>query len=79
MLIDRSDNTINLCEIKYANEEYAIDKEEDKKLRNRKAAFVRESKTKKSIHYTIITTYGLKRNAYSGTIQSEITMEDLFT
>lgn len=78
MLIDRSDNTINLCEIKYANEEYCIDKEEDRKLRNRKEAFIRETKTKKSIHYTMITTYGLKKNAYSDIIQSEITMEDLF-
>jgi len=78
LLIDRKDQIINLCEIKYATEEFVIDKKFDLQLRNKAAAFRLESKTRKAIHYTMITTYGVKQNEYAGLIQSEIKMEDLF-
>ena len=34
--------------------------------------------SKKALHLTMITTYGIKRNAHSGRGQSEVTMDDLF-
>ena len=37
-----------------------------------------ESKSRENLHQTIITTYGLVHNAYSGAIQSEIVLNDLF-
>lgn len=48
LLIDRADNCINLCEIKYANEEFTISKSYDKELREKKGAFISHSKTKKA-------------------------------
>ncbi len=78
LLIDRKDGVINLCEMKYANTEFAIDKKYDENLRNKKAAFQSESKTRKTIHLTMITTYGVKRNEYSGQVQSEVFIDDLF-
>jgi hypothetical protein len=78
LLIDRNDNVINLCEMKFANTEFTIDKKLEENIRNKKEAFLQETKTRKAIHITIITTYGLKRNAYSGIAQSEIKMDDLF-
>ena len=78
LLIDRNDNVINLCEMKYAGAEFVIDKKQDENLRNKKEAFLRETKTRKTVHLTMVTTYGVKRNEYSGHIQSEIKMEDLF-
>lgn len=78
LLIDRNDGIINLCEMKYANDAYSIDREEDAKLRHRQAVFVRESKTKKAVHLTMITTYGLAKGGYSDDIHSQVTMEDLF-
>ncbi len=78
LLIDRNDNVINLCEMKYSIAEFVIDKKYDEVLRNKKAAFIRETKTRKAIHQTMVTTYGLKRNEYSGLVQSEVRMEDLF-
>jgi hypothetical protein len=37
-----------------------------------------ETKTRKTVHITFITTYGVKYNEYKGNIQSEVTMDDLF-
>lgn len=78
MLIDRQDNIINICEMKYSMGEFSIDKKYESNLRNKRAVFIEESKTRKAVHITMVTTYGVKRNEYSGVIQSEITMEDLF-
>lgn len=78
LIIDRQDNTINLCEIKFSEAEFVITKAYDKVLRNKIAAFISESKTKKSVQLTFITTYGLKKNEYSSIAQNEVVMEDLF-
>lgn len=78
LLIERNDQTINLCEMKYATEEFVIDNKYDKELRNKAAAFRAETNTKKAIHYTMITTYGVKKNEYAGMIQREVVMDDLF-
>jgi hypothetical protein len=78
LLIERNDNVINLCEMKYASEVFVIDKKYDEVLRNKRGAFRSETTTKKSIHTTLITTYGVNHNEYWGNIQSEVTMDDLF-
>lgn len=78
ILIDRDDRIINICECKYSSREYEIDKDYDKKLRERMASFIEETKTRKSSMMTFITIYGLKKNEYSGRIQNVITSEDLF-
>lgn len=78
LVIDRADNVINLCEIKYSLDEYLIDNEYEKTVRDRLGLFRATTKTKKDIQCTLITTYGLKRNAYSGIIHNVVTMDDLF-
>ena len=77
-LIDRNDNVINLCEIKYATKEFVITKSYDENLRNKRAVFTEETHTKKSVHITMITTYGIKHNEYWNNIQSEVLLNDLF-
>jgi AAA+ ATPase superfamily predicted ATPase len=79
LVIERKDNVINLCEMKYANTEFVIDKKYEYNLRNKREAFINETKTRKTVHLTMITTYGVKRNEYSGLIQSEVKMNDLFS
>ena len=78
LLIDRNDGVINLCEMKFSDDTYSIDKEEDEKLRRRKSVFQQVSKTRKAVHTTMITTYGVTHNAYWNNIQSEVKMDDLF-
>jgi AAA+ ATPase superfamily predicted ATPase len=79
LLIDRNDKIINLCEMKYYNDLFAIDKKMDADLRHKKQTFKDETKTLKGVHITIVSTYGLKHNSYWNNIQSEVTMNDLFT
>ena len=78
LLIDRDDNVINICEMKWASDEYDIQKKDDADIRNKISAFERETGTKKAIHITMVTTYGVKRNMYYDEIQSEVVMDQLF-
>ena len=78
LLIDRDDNVINVCEMKWASGEYVIQKKEDIDIRNKVSALERETGTKKAIHVTMVTTYGVKRNMYYDEIQSEVVLDQLF-
>lgn len=78
LLIDRMDNVINLCEMKYSQGEYRMTASDEKSMLNKKAAFVEETKTKKSVHLTMVAANGLARNPYAGIFQSVITGADLF-
>lgn len=78
LVIDRADGLINLCEIKYASSEFVIDKAYDQALRNKRAAFMQETGTRKGAQTTMITTYGLKKNAYQAGIPFALTLDDLF-
>ena len=78
LLINRKDNIINICEIKYSDKEFTINKSYSANLRNKKATFAEETKSRKAIHLTMITAFGVARNEYWNDIQSEITMKDLF-
>ena len=78
LLIDRKDETINLCEIKFYNGPFEISKEYEEKLQNKISTFLEETKTKKSLILTFITSFGIKENKHSDIVQKQITMDDLF-
>ncbi|MDR2204744.1 MAG: ATP-binding protein [Flavobacteriaceae bacterium] len=78
LIIDRNDNVINLCEMKFSTKEFIITKNYDDNLRNKRGVFIEETNTKKSVHITMTTTYGVKHNAYRNNIQSEVLLDDLF-
>ncbi len=78
LLIDRSDGIIDLCEIKYSNYKFTITEAYQEKLSRRKSIFAEVSKTKKALHTVFVTTDGLAHNAYSGNIQNEVCLNDLF-
>ena len=78
LIFERSDQIINLCEIKYCRTKYSIDIEEEEKLSSRAYAFEHETKAKAAVHQTLITTYGLNTNIHSSEIADVITMNDLF-
>ena len=78
LVLDRDDRVINLCEMKFSSSEFAIDKAYNARLREKEAAFMTETATKKAAHITLVTTFGLKRNIYSSEVLFQITMNDLF-
>lgn len=78
MIIDRADNVINLCEMKFSQHEFEIDKDYDQQLRHKINKFTEATKTNKAIHLTMVTTYGIAHNAYWNLVQKEVTAESLF-
>jgi len=41
-------------------------------------AFRQELMPRKAIHLLMLTTFGVKQNLYSGIVQNEVTLDDLF-
>lgn len=78
LLIDRNDQIINLCEMKWSQGEYLLTQSEVQKIHNRMGVFLQTTKTRKAIHITMITPYGLQLNQYANEIQSQIVLDDLF-
>jgi AAA+ ATPase superfamily predicted ATPase len=77
LVIDRNDGVVNLCEMKYAGAPFEITRAEDLALRNRREAFRSETKTRKALHLTMISPYGVKPGKYAGIVQSDISMDAL--
>lgn len=78
IIIDRADNIINLCEVKYSENLYSLDKEEYMKIQNRISVFKEATNSRSNIIPTMITTFGMKEGTYSDQIIAKINMEDLF-
>jgi AAA+ ATPase superfamily predicted ATPase len=78
LILDRSDNTINLCEMKYANSSFSISNDYAKRMIDRREAFRALTRTSKSLYLTMITSDGVEKNAGWQNIQSEVMLDDLF-
>lgn len=78
MLIDRADRVLNLCEMKFSQDDYVISKDYDEKLRGKIVALQEETGGKRNVQVTLVTTFGLKKNMYSSRVQRVVTMEELF-
>lgn len=78
LVIDRRDQTINLCEMKFSLQPFEITSSYMQHLIARRELFRQATGTNKALHLTMVTTYGVVKNAQYGMIQSEVTMNDLF-
>lgn len=78
LIIERKDNIVNLCEAKFVNDEFAIDKSYHMDLINREKLVTESLKKRMSVNQILITTFGLKRNEYSDDFTNVILLDDLF-
>lgn len=79
LLFDRDDDAITLCEIKYTNEPFLIDKQYAENLRKKIEVFKRVTRTKKQIFLALISANGIKKNLHSEElINDTATLDDLF-
>lgn len=84
LLLDREDGAITLCEIKYSDHQFVIEKSYAKTLRQKIEVIEKnypnkKNPTKKQVFLAMITTYGLKKNMYSeDLVQNEVALDDLF-
>ena len=78
-LIDRNDNCINLCEVKFYNAHFEVTKQYADILLQKQLKFATQTKTKKNIFITLITPFGCVLNKYYNSIvTNQLTAVDLF-
>lgn len=79
LVIDRADNCINLCEIKFSNDVYVFSKKDQESLERKLRVFQQKTATRKTLFITLITLYGAERNSYYlSAVQKQLTLDDLF-
>ena len=79
LLIERTDDSIHVCEIKYSTNTFVIDKTYAKNLSNKITVFEEKTKIKKHIFLTMISTFGIQKNIWSeDLVDSEVLLKDFF-
>ena len=78
LIIDRDDNVIDICEMKYTKQPYEMTSEEEQKVQNRRSCLIAETGTDKAVHLILVSANGVKQNSYSDEFQAVITLEALF-
>ncbi len=78
LLLDRRDGVVNVCEMKFCKGEYSISASYARELENKLALLQEETRIKKSLHLTLVTVSGVKRNENSHLVQSQVGLDDLF-
>ncbi len=79
LLIERRDQVINICEMKFSIHPFSITKKYAEELRRKLGVFIQETKTRKAVFLTLVSTYGLAENQHSlGLVQNVVEMEALF-
>ena len=73
------DDTITICEIKFCDKPFVIDKQYAKTLMNKQDVFIKQTKTQKQIFMAMIAANGIKQNLYADDlICGVVTLDDLF-
>ncbi len=78
-VIDRADQVLNICEIKFTKNPIVIDKSYSDTLKERLAIFKAVTKTKKSLMPILISASGALENMlFKENFQKLVTLEDMF-
>ena len=77
LIIDRADRCMHLCEMKFSENPFAVDKQTAMELGIKQKVFQLREKTNKTLFTTLITANGLKPTAYEQQIPCKLTLDDL--
>jgi len=78
LVIDRKDNVVMLCEIKFYNDIFYFDEAYAQKIRKKENEFKRETNTKKAVHTIMLSTYGITGAQALGLVSKSLKMDVLF-
>lgn len=79
LVIDRTDRSANLCEMKFSESELAIDKAYARELEHKRGAYREAFGDRKATFLTLITTYGIRANDHAQRLGvRSLTMDALF-
>jgi len=65
LLIDRADDVISVCEIKFTDAPFTITKKYAAELRHKLAVFREQTGTRKRLDLVFVSSYGITSNAYA--------------
>lgn len=78
LIIDRKDESINLCEIKFHAGPFTIDKKYYHELIQKRQRFIDFTCTKKHVFLTFISNHGITENKYAlELVDAEVQLEDM--
>lgn len=79
LLLDRDDDAITICEVKYSKDKFILDKAYAKELSNKMEVFEKHLKKPKQVFLALVTTEGLKNNIWSeDLIDGVVELSDFF-
>ena len=78
LLIERKDNVVNMCEMKFYSELITISKAYHAKLVHRQNLLMKNLSRKTVVQPVLVTTEGLVYNEYSGIFQNVVVIDNLF-
>jgi hypothetical protein len=79
LLFDRDDGVVTVCEIKYSDMPFEIDKQYANNLLNKIDVFKKQSRIDKQIFISFITSSGIKQNMQSTKlISNQVTAKEFF-
>ena len=79
LVIDRADRCVNLCEMKFSESEFVIDKGYARQLSRKRDIYLRVTGSKKAAFITLVTTYGVRDNQHAQQLGVQVvTMDALF-
>ena len=78
LLLVRADHVISVCEMKFSQSLFSVTRDYSDKIRERNSTFIHHTRTSDAIQNILVTTYGIKDNAYSGFFVNAVTLDNLF-
>lgn len=79
LLINRADNIVNVCEIKFAGAPFIITKKYAEELRIKRETIRQATNFQRTVFITFITSFGIQQNAYAlELVQNQVIATDLF-
>jgi uncharacterized protein len=78
LVIDRNDQSINICEAKFSQSPYQLSKQDIENLQRKKTSFLYHTQTSKHLFLTLIAAQGLVDNSHRSSIDQVISLDDLF-
>lgn len=78
LIIDRRDDVVNLCEIKFSKDKFSIDKSYEDKLKTKIEILKPLVSPHQSLQLTMITTHGLTPSTHNAIIDSSLNLDQLF-
>lgn len=79
LIIDRKDNVINVCEVKFSLSKYKLTKKYAQEIQHKINQFIQSgAANNKAIFPTMITTYGLDNSIHNNSITNSLTLDDIF-